>query len=464
MDTSHFYLTFDHELLEDIFINEMNYIRTNWTFEGRPTMVFSVSSRLLQGSMDSVIGKLIKKFSTGHYMGIRAQLGTLTDFFCTSCITEWNFLNQNEVNDIFDHMCFVAQRRVITSSSVFQRSESKLESIFEDESGQNRSKLDSHIRQSSQITSMIGPSFSVDETVERKLFNFDSFKGKTFNTLEKNYQDQDTRQLLINLENTDDIFEQALCIFNLCRLEPLNFKVVLNSGVSYGTLRTLLRELYNLAGSHKLWLLLRHVSGYLKKAADGLSNAAANLLVRQKQFSVGYPNFREDVVANYLHTDDLKDLIYKCYQDDLTGAVLAQEVIIYLSMFIKTEGHLFDRMIRLRVGLIIEVAASEFARESKLQPDEFSEVFLNLSPNFMKCLIYHIISGKEFKLIKHSGEFIMVSSGSRLSKIKSTDSNVIFVTISRLRDLWTSLQKYLKKMLRMIESAFGIEDVFLTDL
>jgi len=39
-----------------------------------------------------------------------------------------------------------------------------------------------------------------------------------------------------------------------------------------------------------------------------------------------------------------------------------QEILIYLAMFIRTEPKLFHEMLRLRVGLIIQVMATELAR------------------------------------------------------------------------------------------------------
>ena len=44
---------------------------------------------------------------------------------------------------------------------------------------------------------------------------------------------------------------------------------------------------------------------------------------------------------------------------------LSQEILVYLAMFIRTEPKLFNEMLRLRVGLIIQVMASELARTLK---------------------------------------------------------------------------------------------------
>ncbi len=78
--------------------------------------------------------------------------------------------------------------------------------------------------------------------------------------------------------------------------------------------------------------------------------------------------------------------------------MLTQELIIYLSMFIRTEPLLFTEMLRLRVGLIIQVMASELARALKCDGEEASDHLLNLSPYEMKTLLHHILSGKEFTI------------------------------------------------------------------
>ncbi|KAF1744922.1 hypothetical protein MXB_1808 [Myxobolus squamalis] len=287
MDTSHFYFTFDHQLLEDNFRNEMNYLRTNWKLEGRPTIVLSISSRLLQDNMDSVIGQFIKKLSTGHYYGIRVKLGTLTDFLSTSCITEWDFMSSLQISQMLGNMCMIVQKMSRRLSSVFQRSTNRLDSQNSCDH-EKRTKFDSQLRQSTHLMTRLSSSISQETHTPPKIT----------------------------------------------------------------------------AGCHKLWVLLRYTAGYLRKDADGLAQAATSFIIRQKQFTVGYPSFREDVISSPLIQDELKNLIYESYQEDVTSAILAQEVMIYLSMFIKTEPHLFGQMIRLRLGLIVEVAACEFAREA----------------------------------------------------------------------------------------------------
>lgn len=88
--------------------------------------------------------------------------------------------------------------------------------------------------------------------------------------------------------------------------------------------------------------------------------------------------------------------------------MLTQELMVYLAMFIRTEPQLFHEMLRLRVGLIIQVMAKELSRTLNCGGEAASEHLLNLSPFEMKNLLYHILSGKEFAV--SSGESVWWSS------------------------------------------------------
>lgn len=98
--------------------------------------------------------------------------------------------------------------------------------------------------------------------------------------------------------------------------------------------------------------------------------------------------------------------------------MVTQEILIYLALFVSTEPHLFLGMLRLRVGLIIQVMLSELERtlncsskfpflknlKHNLNTDlkfnlfvveEATDHFLNLSPFEMKIMLHMILSGKE---------------------------------------------------------------------
>ena len=75
--------------------------------------------------------------------------------------------------------------------------------------------------------------------------------------------------------------------------------------------------------------------------------------------------------------------------------MVTQEIIIYLTLFIGTEPQLFEGMVRLRIGLIIQVMIGELERTLNCSVEEATDHLLNLSPFEMKTLLHMIISGKE---------------------------------------------------------------------
>jgi phosphorylase kinase alpha/beta subunit len=55
-------------------------------------------------------------------------------------------------------------------------------------------------------------------------------------------------------------------------------------------------------------------------------------------------------------------LIKEAWGKDISMMMVTQEILIYLSILISTEPELFEGMIRLRIGLIIQVMVGELKR------------------------------------------------------------------------------------------------------
>ncbi|XP_067642156.1 probable phosphorylase b kinase regulatory subunit alpha isoform X2 [Eurosta solidaginis] len=184
------------------------------------------------------------------------------------------------------------------------------------------------------------------------------------------------------------------------------------------TVRDLLKGLYEKACQQKLWGLVRHTAGMLGKRVEDLAKAVTDLLVRQKQVTVGMPPNNEFTITAPLPEVELRQLIHDTYGDDESTAMLTQELMVYLAMFIRTEPQLFIEMLRLRVGLIIQVMAKELSRTLNCDGEAASEHLLNLSPFEMKNLLYHILSGKEFAVssVARGNLSIVSCKSSRVSK------------------------------------------------
>ena len=148
------------------------------------------------------------------------------------------------------------------------------------------------------------------------------------------------------------------------------------------TLRELISNLYEKASSRKMWWLVRHTAGMLSMRPDDLEKSIITIVVRQKQLSIGIPTNRKDseiiitkfVTYKYIKlntkiiiylcrpatNDKISELLNQAWEKDISMIVLTQELLVYLGLFISTEPQLFQSMIRIRTGLIIQVMVSLF--------------------------------------------------------------------------------------------------------
>ena len=103
----------------------------------------------------------------------------------------------------------------------------------------------------------------------------------------------------------------------------------------------------------------------------------------------------------------MRDLIASASCGDMSAASLTQEVLCYLGMFVRTEPRLFHGMLRLRVGLILQVMISEIKRTLAISDEEAADKLLNLPPFETKNLLHHIMSGQEYE-INHIGSKVYI--------------------------------------------------------
>ncbi|KAL5275730.1 PHKA2 family protein [Megaselia abdita] len=256
---------------------------------------------------------------------------------------------------------------------------------------------------------------------------------------ETNFADTEVAELIAMLRETEHLEEQGDILQYLVDTQGLDFNTAdpslecddgfndySSQSQSEGmleegkvvTVRQLLKGLYEKACQQKMWGLVRHTAGMLGKRVEDLAKAITDLLVRQKQVTVGMPPSNEFTITAPLPENELRRLIHDAYGDDESTAMLTQELMVYLAMFIRTEPQLFHEMLRLRVGLIIQVMAKELSRTLSCDGEQASEHLLNLSPFEMKNLLYHILSGKEFAVssVARGNLSIISCKSSRVSK------------------------------------------------
>ncbi|XP_038613015.1 phosphorylase b kinase regulatory subunit alpha, liver isoform isoform X2 [Tachyglossus aculeatus] len=439
-DQHHFYLALDNQMIVEMLRIELAYLCSCWRMRGRPTVTFPVTHTMLtnDGSdIDSAVLATVRKLEDGYFGGARVKLGKLSEFLTTSFYTHLTFLDSDCDEKLFDDH---------SEHSSVADSEYELEGYMEDcYNPESQDELDQYINQMLQSTALKchlpplsksgedhhlfsavhstrdilsmmakakgleGPSVSVSLpttvlSTHRKSLNLvdspQSLAAKAPEaalSLPKDaHGEVDCQKLVEQLKDCPTLQDQADILYILYVMKGPHWDTNL-SGQAGVTVHSLLGQLYCKAGLNKEWGLVRYISGMLRKKVEVLAEACTDLLSHQKQLTVGLPpEPREKIISAPLPPEELTKLIYEASGQDISIAVLTQEIVVYLAMYVRSQPGLFVEMLRLRIGLIIQVMATELARSLNCSGEEASESLMNLSPFDMKNLLHHILSGKEF--------------------------------------------------------------------
>ncbi|XP_034290199.1 phosphorylase b kinase regulatory subunit alpha, liver isoform isoform X7 [Pantherophis guttatus] len=341
-DQHHFYLALDNRMIVEMLRTELAYLTSCWRMTGRPTLTFPITSTMLVDDgtdIDSAILATIRKLGDGYFGGARVKLGKLSDFLTTSFYTNLSFLDPDCDSKLFDD-----------ESEGYSSPESgyELEDYADFCDKESQDELDQYINsmlQSTALKSYLPP------------LRKGTSSSYVFSAAHS------TREILLIMAKA-----KGLDVPNVSMSLPTK---VLNTH----------RKSLNLVDSPH----------------PQVDQACTDLLSHQKQLTVGLPpEPREKTITAPLPPERLTKLIYEASGQDISIAVLTQEIIVYLAMYVRSQPSLFAEMLRLRIGLIIQVMATELARSLNCSGEEASESLMNLSPFDMKNLLHHILSGKEF--------------------------------------------------------------------
>ncbi|XP_012349938.1 probable phosphorylase b kinase regulatory subunit alpha isoform X4 [Apis florea] len=434
-DAEEYYTTNDAALLANTFTTNLAFLTINWKqMLGRPTITLvATHNHLDQGKIPLAMITTMKKLKSGYINGTRVSLGNLNDFLSTSCITNLSFLGSSEdgkpdklnpqvqqyleehLMRAFPHRTGLLNRPIIRSGKNLRRKMSVKGAIKKTRSiavELTDTTLTSNPMQSTSMDRIPSPTNELlSWTNSPKLHRHRGIN-------ETQYADTEVEELLTMLRETESLEEQGDILQYLVDSQGLYFNTGMVEEGHPVLIKDLLKDLYEKACQQKMWGIVRHTAGMLGKRVEDLAKAVTDLLVRQKQVTVGMPPTNEHTIVAPLPENELRTLIHQAYGDDESTAMLTQELLVYLAMFIRTEPQLFHEMLRLRVGLIIQVMATELSRTLICTGEEASEHLLNLSPFEMKNLLHHIMSGKEFVISSVGrGNFSVIScKSSKVSK------------------------------------------------
>ncbi|EPY77134.1 phosphorylase kinase, alpha 2 (liver) isoform 2 [Camelus ferus] len=338
-DQHHFYLALDNEMIVEMLRIELAYLCTCWRMTGRPTLTFPITHTMLtnDGSdIHSAVLSTIRKLEDGYFGGARVKLGSLSEFLTTSFYTYLTFLDPDCDEKLFDGA---------SEGSFSPDSDSDLGGYLEDTYN--------------QVVPMALPTKIL--SAHRKSLNLvDSPQPLLKKAPEDDFQfprddrgDVDCEKLVEQLKDCSNLQDQADILYILYVMKGPNWDTHL-SGQHGVTVHNLLSELYGKAGLNQEWGLIRYISGLLRKKVEVLA---------EKQLTVGLPpEPREKTISAPLPPEELTKLIYEASGQDISIAVLTQEIVVYLAMYVRAQPSLFVEMLRLRIGLIIQVMATELAR------------------------------------------------------------------------------------------------------
>ncbi|XP_012269878.2 probable phosphorylase b kinase regulatory subunit alpha isoform X3 [Athalia rosae] len=465
-DMTRFYIASDYELMIDIFKGEINFLKSSWqNMLGRPLVVMPLkNAHLDQGKIPLAMITTMKKLKSGYINGTRVSLGNLNEFLSTSCITNLSFLGSSEEGRpdklnpqiqqyLEDHLLRAfpqrsgllnrpvartgrnLRRKMSVKGAIKKTRSIAVEPEILGMSGEDRRvsvaytsnpfiEITDTTVSTQPSPNLLQPARTPSPTDDLLPWKQTPKSHRHRLASETQYADTEVEELLAMLRETESLEEQGDILQYLVDSQGLLYDTGMLEEGRPVTVKDLLKGLYQKACQQKMWGIVRHTAGMLGKRVEDLAKAVTDLLVRQKQVTVGMPPSHEHTIVAPLPENELRSLIHQAYGDDESTAMLTQELLVYLAMFIRTEPQLFHEMLRLRVGLIIQVMATELSRTLICTGEEASEHLLNLSPFEMKNLLHHIMSGKEFAISSVGrGNFSVISckSGrvSRKSQIGS---------------------------------------------
>ncbi|KAG8448061.1 hypothetical protein GDO86_015237 [Hymenochirus boettgeri] len=423
IDQQQFYLALDNRMIVEMLRTDLSYLCSRWRMTGRPTITFPISQTMLDDSsneLDPVVLATIRKLQDGYFGGARTQTGRLSDFLTTSCCKHLSFMDtgvdedgEDEVAQYLSHLLGMTSPRPSPTSQKGGRHRFKaaihsardILTLRSKAMGLNVQNLQMYLP--SKLLQASQPSFDLLDPAP----NYQP-TGKIPAIQAELYLPRDSREqvdfaaVVDLLRETVNVQEQANLLYLLYTSKGADWdtKIYGQPGVS---VKDLLQDLYNKVGSTRQWALIRSISGMLKKKVEALDEACTDLLSHQKQLTVGMPpEPREITITAPLPYEKLISLIDEASEQNMTISILTQEIMVYLAMYMRTQPSLFAEMFRLRIGLIIQVMATELSLSLCCSAEEATESLMNLSPSDMKNLLHHILSGKEFGVEKsvRSGE------------------------------------------------------------
>jgi phosphorylase kinase alpha/beta subunit len=361
LDQQKFYLTLDYDFLVAQVKAELAYMQRHWGQLGgqvggqlgRPTMTLLLTHVMFESGADqslqngrngietSPLLKLLKELQDGLCNGVSVKLGQLHQFILTAGV--------ERVDDVHDFTFPQAAVQDATPVPYY-------------------------------LTFYPDRNTPLDSTQAFFL----------------SYETQIPR-LLTRLRQSSNLYEQLEILEVLSQLAGLEFDTRLSTGLGESrqpiTIADLLDEVYNKASQLQLWSIIRRSAGLLNKSDMSLADAVTEILVRGKQIAVGKAYSEASLITTPMPPDEILEKIQTFCGNDIRDRPLTQEILIYLSVLIKSDPPLFNGLLTLRVGYLILLITTELAQELGVTQDDAYDRLMQLNPFALKQRLSQVLAG-----------------------------------------------------------------------
>jgi phosphorylase kinase alpha/beta subunit len=443
MDNEAFYLNADPDLLVSTFESELAFARDNWTFPGRPTLTVVLTKDMIMGSLgkdltfptDASRKNLLNFFmnlrSGVCNNGVRVRLCRLAESLNTSNIASLDFLLEKAMDEwqniLTDHKKGkkISGRRLgfneyqtqastpgapgtpkrrstsfhgkvlgtpldkLQDEGYFQDIATVLENMNKNQEPVFRLKDHEGGTPSSSNDSVATPP---KIEINTSLDNHPSEEPDSYaddNALSLTLGDStQLNDAVESLKGSVNLYDQIDLLHYLASCEGIDYYV----GDLQATIKALLEEVYLKAVHLQYWSIARQATGLLRKVVPSLTINITDLVIRQKQISIGSGQ-HEYLISRPVGPETVEDMIGKHCTDDVREGPVVQEILIYLGGFIRTNPSMFDGILRLRTHYIIIALREEIRRINDCNEEEAIEHLMQLSPFELQSLLGTILSG-----------------------------------------------------------------------
>ncbi|CAF3556475.1 unnamed protein product [Rotaria socialis] len=328
-ETTDFYMSSDMTLLLDDIRSDLEFITKCWRLKGRPIYLIM----LREGPQKSDVLELLTQIRQGKLSStICVRLERLQTAISSACIEHLDFLNNSLCSPVEWEAVAVTEHKT------------------GHDSGQYKSLTD--------VTKSVILSDDID-------YNNHKFKDQ---------HEIELRAFICNTDvGTGSLKKHTLATYELYRRGGIDLMIRENYRV-----RNHLESLMKEATTCQNWAVIRFASSLLHKMVDSLAPSVTNLLVRGKIVTIGVFGQEETVIDKPMRPKEIFNIIYsdKIFGHSIFYAVLLQELLLNTSVFMNTVPQLFNGILKIRLGWILEAMKLEL-ESSRTDNEEIGQPILS---------------------------------------------------------------------------------------